>query len=1184
MPINVATDLWPMVEAELPRLRAKHAADAETIDALATALREQYGERVFQDLREVLKTCASIEEHPFMEDLSDETKKSIANIRRALVKACLDSNPRFTTLGVGQMDPDHQLRDDNEEFGTFDATGKNAPREALKETMGDYLALAGQLGEAQLMQVLLRLGIITQSDVPTASRILKSYLGVTTFSGGKAAATDWIFTQTPEFLRDPSVHELVHRLLRQAVYETMRERGCDTRMMHKRTLNDLGRIARATVERLCKQAKVDPAAHEGLIARMEQEWWDIANLEPGEGMVTELEAEGDMHPFPSLRQRIALSEIRRQQHLYVGFEPGLGKTAVAMWSWHDLNQQRAKEKKPKTQQCYVVSPEALDDLSTTTLGYFTEGNKPTVGVIRGGVSDKTLEEALQKDIVFVSSKMLHIERNGIALYERLRSHKHAETGEPFGMLTVDEAHQFKGDKTMTDVLDALISKTPKLHKEGRVLFMSGTPATNDLSDIVVQLGLLENKRGGQKTNMRDTQALDPIDLRNRLNRVLIVDPPISWQAKIESCGYDLSVREQQLVRMIVQNESLNPAQKRDLILRAIRTPDLTSGDGDMPCSLFEWQSTFLKEDLKTKPTVLIAEFMQAQGVLRDFDNRTLEDDEVERLFFLKIQRTCQEWEAEHGIPVRFHVIHGRVSLADREKAFADSRESAANMESSRTVIVTFSSCVNLGKDLRSVKKMHTLQYPFNMPELQQLLMRSLRAGHENISLRAFYANDTVEEGILDYSRDKYRRVMSCLYGGSMSDAELKALTENDADGMKSKRIQRMLMSPERQREKREQHQHGRGSKYMLNFARKHEYDFREELKNADGMGHMDHQRFIAGLVGALETKGIMKPGTYLHTHGQGAFLQRMLSREAPNPDRTVTSIETLQSHADEGAALLKNGERAKAKTIVGTLSDVGRNLRLGTLEAESMDAVILDGIAAMKGASREGTVTQRVRAIVQSIRTLKEGGTLVVPLSRNACTKEEFERLQRFLGSCGVEIIRSWTGEATSTDNDADAPFRMFTIVGKKTQNPSAVTVKAALAEAPLTLTHRHHWGDTTERARLDGERRRRMAPAAIVHRHFKIGTHAIETNAYGGDYLMQREHLAALKDAAAAVRSIIDTPKALWTDGNKIDVAIRAKLRDAGVEFLPSLTPRKDRPAFVLKKYPDHLFYPFDQQWKAAE
>ncbi len=1186
MSINARTDLWPVVDAELPAVLRKHADHADAITAAVDDLKQQYAERIFAHGGEVLALCRSIDEHPLVAELPPAVKETLKGLRRKIGLVSWQKSPGFAAMTVPVMDPDGTLRAGNDDFDVIhpDTGEKMKPRDVLKTIMIDYLALAGQLGETQLMQLLLRMGILTKSDVPTASRILKAYLGTSARPTG-IEQVDWIFRQSPDFLRDPAIHELVHRLLRQGVYEELRARSCDSRLMHTRTLNDLGRTARLVVERLCKKAKIDPSAHEALIARIEQEWWDIAALTPGDGMVDELEAEGEMHPFPSLRQRIALYEIRRQQHLYIGFEPGLGKTATALWAWHDLNQKRAAEKRTKTQLCYVVSPEALRELAKSVPDYFTDGHKPEVGVIDGEVSDNALEEALQKDVVFVSSKMLHVKRHGVALYERLKGHRHADTDEAFGMLVVDEAHQFKGDKTMTDVLDSLIRETPGLYDDGRVLFMSGTPATNDLSDIVVQLGMLENRRGGVKTNLRDTASLDPIALRNRLNRMLILDPPIPWQKKEHPWGYDLSPREHSLIRMIVQNDTLNAAEKRTLILRAIRTPDLTSGDGDMPCSLFDNQSTCLKEDLDTKPTVLIAEFMHVQGIFRGFDNKILEDEEVERIFFQKVSVTCQEWEREKGIPVRFHVIFGDTSKADRERAFADARESAANPTKSRTVILAFGSCVNLGKDLRCIKAMHTLQYPFNLPDLQQLLMRSFRAGHEDIILRAFFANGTLEEGIYDYARDKYHRVMSCLYGHGMSDEELKQLTENDADGMKNRRIQRMLQSPERHREKLEQYKHGRGSKYALNFARKHEHEFRDELKNADGMGHMDHQRCIAGLVQALEEKGVIAPGAYLHTQGQGAFLQRMLSRQSPNDARSIVSIETMQSHADEGKALLQNGERAKARTIVGTPADIGRNLRNGTLQKDSMDAVILEGVQTLKGSNKEGVFSQRAKAIIQAARTLKEGGTLVLPLSRNSCTKQEFENLQRFVSACGIDILRGWTGEATSTDNHGDAPSRMFVLTGTKTSDPSLKAAKNALNAEPLTLTHKHNWGEgSRERGLLEGERRRRKAPFPIVHRAFKVGTHAFEVNANGGNYLAQRQHLDALEIATAAVRDIVEKPAALWTAEGKIDPAIRTQLKAAGIEFLPNMTSRKDRPAFVLRKYPDHLVYPFDQQWKAAE
>ncbi len=1184
MPINVATDVWPIVEGELSKLLRKHEKHADAIDDVILHLQSMYGNRVLDGYEDMLDLCPLLREDDLVRSLPIEVQEDLQRIRQRIASRFAGQQPQLEQLGVKDIDPNAHIRNDllqaDIEQSEKDLIVRK-PRKALDHIVQDYLDLAAQLGETQFMQVLLRMGILEKSDIKPISKILRSYLGKSKGGGGGFGGPAWIFKQHPDILRDPDVHTLVHRLLRQAIYTELRTRGCDEMSRHTITNRSAGQIARNTLLSLCRQAVVDPKRHEGLISLQEQQFSEITELSPGPHMVDSITYNNVTHPFPSLRQKIAIAEIEKLQHLYVGFEPGLGKTAIALWLWKRVNDQRKTENLPPVQMCYIAPSKVVRELAQTVHNYFTEGNTPSVGVISGGIPKNKRELAMHQDILFVSSSiLLSQKKNDDPIYTKLMKHRHGTTDQPFGILMVDEAHEFKGDKTMTDMLEQLVSGIPKLRSDGHIVFMSGTPATNDLSDIIVQMGVLEDTREGKVTRNADVAQLDPIVLRNRLERVLILDPPIPWQHKVEPWPYRLSSEEELLVRSIVEDETLHFSQKKHLVLRAIRTPDLASGNPDIPCSLYEWLETSLDGDLKKYPTILIAEHIHAQGVLRGFDGGT-EDHEVEQLLFIKIEDVCSRWSKQNGIPVHFHTIHSEISFRDREQAFAHARESALNPQASRTVIMPHASCVDLGMDLRCIKAMYSLQYPHNMPRLQQLLMRSLRAGHEDIFMRVFFAIETLEEGMYDYAKDKYARIMGCLYERNTSDKELKWLSEQDDSGLKSKKIRNMLTSPERHLEKREQYLHGRGKNFLQTFWSKHLKEFRDDVANEDIRGAADRNRCIAALVAELEKRKMIQPGIYIHTHSQGLTLQRMLDRIQPNKNRHIVSMDALQEMLDIGRVTLDSEERNKIQTAVGTPLDLGRMLRdpQSPVQPGRSDAVILEGLECMHAGKTRKKFNQRTRTIINAVRSLKEGGTFIVPLSRTTCTQEEFSYFCSLLECFGLKLRPTWSGEVQSQENNGDTPFRMFIAVAQKVSNPPVESLPGVLDATALKFTHKHHWGETRERTRIEKERRYRKLPYALIHQQFSVGTHTFGTSLSMPEQAKQQVHLAALQQAVAFIRSLASNPEQFKIQSKEI----RDQLRANGIEFLRNLSPTKHRLAFRLRKYPHH-FYPYDPQWNTEK
>jgi len=222
---------------------------------------------------------------------------------------------------------------------------------------------------------------------------------------------------------------------------------------------------------------------------------------------------------------------------------------------------------------------------------------------------------------------------------------------------------------------------------------------------------------------------------------------------------------------------------------------------------------------------------------------------------------------------------------------------------------------------------------------------------------------------------------------------------------------------------------------------------------------------------------------------------------------------------------------------------------------------------------------ERMRAIAGSLRALRKDGVLVIAFPRTACTREEFHRfctdaLPRF----GCEVLKEWTGEGRSqeSDNEGDAPFRMFTVVARKLGDRTRDQIQEHVQPDSLRFTHQHWWPEGQERSRLENEDRRRRLPYSLVHTAFEVGEHAFATNIVLPACAQQLDHLRALEQAVEVIRNL--APNAREFTG--LPQLQKNQLSQQGIEYLPQLPRTRSRPAFRLTARPDYLFYPYDRQW----
>jgi hypothetical protein len=815
---------------------------------------------------------------------------------------------------------------------------------------------------------------------------------------------------------------------------------------------------------------------------------------------------------------------------------------------------------------------------------------PSVGLVRGGLKDAKLAEQLGQEYVFVADEMLHqprrIQRGDEVVREEFYQRLLDCDDDPFTLLVIDEAHFFQGDGTWTGIARELIHGIPGLYEQGNILLLSATPASS-LAGLRVQLELLEEPppdmaEGGSRRRIGDGNSLDPRMMRNRAERLTIVDDPEPWDREyLHEWSFELPPTEMALQRMITRNNSYTHQEKLQLCLTAVRSPGMVTGNRSMGSSFEAWQQTLLREQLQRHDAIVVAEHHQSKGILHPGE----EEDDPD-FFFNRLRADCAEWAQSQGRELRFHVVHGDVrDMSRRDDAYRDINE-AGRTGAFKAVLLGQSGCFDHGINLEGIGCVVCNEPAWTFDKLRQLLGRSRSA---RTHIYVMYATGTVEEGIFFYARNKYRDTKACLYGDrTIDDAHLRrAMASTEDVDVESPEVSRFLDSPEQHLRRLQRFLHNAGAHGCYEFWEQNRSDYQLLLDSAETSANGDRHRLLASLIEELERARILTPGRFLFTNSEGGAVHRMLCASGSGEGRQSIVLDPVHFMLDRGLNRLRP-EDPVPTAIEGTPAHLIGLMREGRIERASLDGVFLDGLEQMHmHAPEDGSLhfTERVEAIIGAVRALRTDGTLVITLPREACTRREFDAFVQQLPHFGLRVLNAWSGQAQSTDNEGDAPFQEFVVVATKTLNTEEIadesyrtTVQALVDPSALRFTHIEHWQEQSDRAsrtRIENERRRRRLPYALLHSQFRVGHHACG-NSLGSELrTTQLQHLADMQSAVERVRHLAQSPEEFLAQAD----AFRQELMSQGVEYWPYLSVRS-RLAFRLTAYPEHIFFPYDEQW----
>lgn len=1220
---SIDTHVLPHVRTEAAKLKERNPEHAELIDALTAEFAARFRENLMS-YEDAFELCRKVEGMLSEHDIPAPLLEAINASRRKI----LADNVILHGFTHKSLAGDMPLKFHRQFDIARPKNGIGAKKEVRKKTEQeletiireqnyDLLRMAASMGADAAADVLCAMGQIGEDERSKVISLISAYLG--TCESFPEPGTYDFFSYPKAVTEVPSVRMVIDRLLLQANYARLLEEGADDRDASDYVRKRAPSITLEHMKALAKNANVtDPMIHASLFMRQSELFRKICSQPHPKNMVSTITEQGTDFPFPSLRQQVAVQLLRERKKLYVAFEPGKGKTAVPFYLMEQL-----REEGKSTRMLYLAPLPVVQELpnrvrpgsapqKTRDCYYVDPAQAPTVGVISRKLKNGAMERAVHdNDVVFMPYTMLHSTRdlndNGEDEKELDEEEKHlidVLCEQDWDILVLDEGQSVDGNKKWTRFVDRLIhgkdGEGTHLSKKGYIIPMSGTPMMNTVADPVVIHDLFSppherNKRYG--ADIRDTigramgmeRGINPLRVRQALNQTLLtLDPPEQWLNNVDMVDYPLSEKEMEFLNAICSNPTLHATHKINVCMQFILCPKLISGDDAMPESLLEWTKWRLDYDLSQKNAVLIAENMRAEGVLRHAAQDG-EDDEVtqemELHFYQQIARHCEEWSATHdGMPVHFYTIHGDTPQARRQDAYRDA-ELARKAGTHKVVIFGFSSCFNVGIRLH-VDRFISLEWPHNSPDIQQLIKRALREEESDVRLAACYAIGTLQQGMYEQSIMKYQDGLRCLYGASVSDAMLLSHIqerEKDSDGPQSEdKLFRLLgrSSLAHRRYEIGRWLHGRGTADIVQFWNRHREEFARYHEEADEFGTGDMQRFVAGLVRSMTRKEGHSNVSILDVNSNGLSLERELRRMGGN-GRTLVSTDPLALMLERGrTAIHRDDPSNQNQPSCAEVSPTDIHRAAASFPVNKFDVAVLRNLEQCGHMQSDSTVHERARALMSVLRTLKleenGGGRIVITLPRTACTNEEFEYfVTHTLELFGCLPVKGWYGAVSSEDNEGDEAFRGFCVVAEKMEDVDEQTLRSRLKADDLKFTHHGSWPKTAEGTRIGNALRKPKLPYPLRHAEFKFGNRTFVAAQKPEVREAQDAHLHAIRDAVNMIHALAPTAK----EWKALPKARRRTLEKSGI-LLVDLSHVIDRPAFSLRAYPGHLFFPFDQQW----
>lgn len=935
--------------------------------------------------------------------------------------------------------------------------------EKISRDIEEYRQIAEVLGPEALAEFLLILNPGTERDFSKIMRIITQYLGRSEVRG-----TDFkgLRELPEEALQLEGFRELVFIRLRNHIYrELVKTHETDT---------DRQRVKLEEIEDVATRVlDASKPAHKALLKELMDYYRRVLAIKTPARVVTALrDKAGEFHPFPSLRQRIAMKEMERDPHkhkygrLLVSFFMGGGKTATSFLAKEHLGAKRMLYLCPNS-DLVAQTAERVEK-------YYQRGKEPSVGTITSGMDEATVLENLKHEVVIVPFSMFSATVGKKRLVDVLKSQN-------FDMVTVDEVHNARKDEGRnTDTIYELVAGIPDLYEKGHVMLLSGDPVPNSPDNIAPQLRIYDKETYSDVGSLGGLiRRTDPLRVRNALLKfLLILDEPENWQEYVETLPFELSEEESQTYHAILEDTTIPLTRKLEYLRLAIVNPRLFDESYNVDSTLAQEVALRITEDFEQYAVVMIGENSYKGGILRPHQEHAEVPTFVERVRALvggnayvvpydkkmknrgEVETFVTKARRQSKTPVITAIYDGDTSEGDRKDILQLSKEAEAL--GIKMVIFAMIPTVREGIDLSHINRAYALAPEFNQPDLVQWIKRFAREGNTEAKVGVFVAPGTILEGIHLHALQKAILCDRLKYGGTLTEVELAFLQDDLGENVRIQggkvifgtHITDKLLTDAQRLEKVARYLNGKGAEEYEKLMEVYGENYAEMYaKDWDYTFSANNGRFVAGLVNMLKKKRLIIGNRFADVACGPMVLANTLGLE--NGDVHIDSFDANPYMLMKGATL-----QAQRRAPVGKF--LAHTSRLDRLTIDkipvpdgSYDCVNLANALTYTNVSvkkKDPKNDERARTLLEQNRILTTGGVLIITLPTNAGSEDEFTALTQELENFGFRVLKDYIGYGKA-DGQADNSFENFTIVCEKSGPPNLDSINIQnLKLTPLLL------------------------------------------------------------------------------------------------------------------------------------
>ncbi len=1016
--------------------------------------------------------------------------------------------------------------------------------ESLVEAIREYKPIADKLGPESLAEFLIAIGK-SRHRFPSLLQIISQYLG-------RCNTTTVNFDDLPglpdALLRLPGPRKLVFLQLRNHIYRELKDDWHETAdsSLHETSLDTVEAFARS---------KLDDSrqTHLELLNDVIAYWRDVLTIETPDRMPNRIpNKDGKEFPLPSLRQRIAMKEMKEGRRRMAAFFMGQGKTAAAFLS---------KEHVGAKKMLYICPTHLVGDIRDKHIPkYYKDGEAPTVGTIESGMTGEQITEALEQEVVVLPYSMFGAQRDGQEVTEMVKA-------AGFDMVTVDEAHNARKPKgLLTETVFDFVNNIPGLYEEGYVLELTGEPVPNTPDDIIPHLRIHDREAFANVNSVKAylrSEGADPLLLRAAImDYMILVDEPENWEQYNRIDRFDLYPEERRIYQAIWSDELLDFNKKQTLLSLALINPNLFSSE--------KVESHFLdrcvadtKRHLETYNCVVIGENSYKEGVTQRHPNYP------EALSFAEQLAAAFEGEAE------VHVIDGNTPRKQRVAILKASKKT----DGPKMIILAMSQTIREGLDLSHVHRSGLVEPGFNQPDDAQWIKRFQRENNTDVENTTYVPFDSLFEGILRHASQKAVLCHRFKHGGTITEEDIAHFEVSDLsdeiriyDGQIwiGSPIMEHMLTPAQKLARILAYLHGRNPVQYEHFINLFGEKFVElYMANWPSSPSANNGRFVAGLFEQLEADGFIKGIEYGDIAAGPLALENTLGIH-PRQDglrRNIRSTEKNPHMLEAGKKLLhiQTGD----PTLEPNMSVCGMDNMRDEIADGQLNAVNFAYALHHSHLNTRLTTNthkdHRVQTLCELNRILKTGGVAIItlPLIYNT---EELLVLQAELSHFGFDVLPQYTGVGRSTDEDqnADTTFENYTITCRKIGTPNLEKVdlknlklSRVKREAPVTPKPGQQKTD------------RREIPS-MIHTEFELGKLPLSyKNGTDPDKKIELEYQTSMDKARAFLLDLY--AKRDHTLENLTAEEVATLRANGGIKLIKlGINRQVDQWIFTLEKWPD--------------